>query len=76
MAEKDVKVLTTDMLDDLAKKAIHNYMTEIKEYGGVSSEKALYALFVKIVVSLEDHKGRVDARRVVKDFVDQLYSVP
>ena len=43
---------------------------------GLSTEKALYGLFLKIVLALEDQKGKVDARKIVKDFVDQLYSVP
>ena len=67
--------LTIDKLDNIAKQALKDYMNEIKKYGGVSHEKALYALIMEIIVTLETQHGKVDAKKVLKDIVNQVNSV-
>ncbi len=67
--------LTIDKLDGIAKQALKVYMNEIKKYGGISHEKAMYALIIEIIVTLETQHGRVDAKKVLKDIVDQIYTV-
>jgi ADP-heptose:LPS heptosyltransferase len=68
-------VMTPDKLEKLAKKALQNYMLDIKENGGVDHEQALYGLFLRIVVTLETQHGRLEAKRVMKEFLDDIYSV-
>jgi len=71
--DENQKVMTPEKLNDIAKKNLRNYMNEIKEHGGVDYEKALYGLFLQIVTTLETQHGRVDAKRVMKEFVSDLY---
>lgn len=68
------KVLSVEKLDAIAKDALKYYMNKIKESGGVSSEKALYGLMMEIIVTLETQHGTVDAKKVLKEIVDQIYA--
>ena len=75
MDEKNNK-MTPEKLDDISKKGLKNYMNDIKANGGIDYEQALYGLLLQIVVTLETQHGKVDAKRVVKQFVEDLYETP
>ena len=67
--------LTSDELQVIVKATLKQYMSKIREYDGVSGEKALYAIMLGVMVDLEAQHGAVDAKRVMKDFIDQVYAV-
>lgn len=68
------KTMTPAKLDEIAKRAVRNYMNEIKEHGGIDHEQALYGLFLEIVVTLETQHGKADAKQVMKEFLEELHS--